>query len=110
MTPPKETAPPASGARTHRVCFPTEHPPVPLPELASLSERLTMVNSPVLFGCRTGICGTCVSRVEALAGELPPPDSDEAELLAVIAPDEPRARLLCRLRLTADIRVEPLHP
>ena len=30
----------------------------------SLSEELTASNSPVLFGCRTGICGTCVVEVE----------------------------------------------
>ncbi len=34
------------------------HAPVLLPEGEALSHALTIQNSPVLFGCRTGICGT----------------------------------------------------
>lgn len=94
----------------HVVSFESSHPPVRLPALANLSEHLTPANSPVLFGCRTGICGTCTSRVEVQgAGSLEAPSPDERQTLLLFV-NEPKARLLCQLRLTADIRVRPLVP
>jgi ferredoxin len=81
-------------------------PPVRLRRHANLSEELDVTNSPLLFGCRTGICGTCLVRVE---GALPPPGDDERELLEVLAPGDPRARLACQLDLVGDITVEA-HP
>jgi ferredoxin len=78
------------------------HPPVWLPRNSNLSEHLTVQNSPVLFGCRTGICGTCVARVD---GDIPPPNDEERDTLESIAPGDPRARLLCQLDLTADIDI-----
>ena len=71
----------------------------------SLSEELTASNSPVLFGCRTGICGTCLCEV---AGELSPPDEDEQEILEVHAPENPKARLACQIDLTNDISLKPI--
>jgi ferredoxin len=86
---------------TCRVRFAGEsHPPVELPPHANLSEHLTVQNSPVLFGCRTGICGTCVVRVD---GAIPPPQDEELDTLDHVAPNDPRARLACQLDLTADI-------
>jgi len=88
---------------TCRVAFEADsHPPVLLARHANLSEHLTVQNSPVLFGCRTGICGTCLVRV---SGELGPPSDDERDLLDLIAPGDPRARLACQLDLIADIEV-----
>ena len=49
----------------HAIEFPnTRYKPVSLPAGAKLSEELTIINSPVLFGCRTGICGTCLVQIE----------------------------------------------
>lgn len=91
---------------THEVSFPgSAHRPVRLPTRASLSEHLTVQNSPVLFGCRTGICATCLSEVEGL---IPPAGQDEREILEIFAPDNPRARLICQVELTADITVRVL--
>lgn len=88
---------------THLVRFSdARYPPLALPDGAVLSEHLSVVNSPVLFGCRTGICGTCLSRVE---GELPPPSADEREVLDIFAPDLADARLLCQLRVRGDLLV-----
>jgi ferredoxin len=87
----------------------TGHPPVQLHSGARLVEHLDVPGSPLLFGCRTGICGTCLVRVEVLDGHrLDPPDEDEAELLAILCPGRPEARLACQLQLTADIDVEPV--
>jgi len=79
-----------------------------LPHGANLSEVLTIENSPLLFGCRTGICGTCISRVEVRAGELPPPAEDEKDVLELLCPNEPKARLACQIRLSADLTIEPI--
>lgn len=88
---------------TCRVAFEGDsHPPVLLARHENLSEHLTVQNSPVLFGCRTGICGTCLVRV---SGALTPPSEDELDLLDVIAPNDPRARLACQIDLTADIEI-----
>jgi len=88
---------------------PARHPSVKLSRGANLSEHLTIENSPVLFGCRTGVCGTCL--IEVLTqerGQLPPPASDESELLEIIAPDKPRARLACQIYLCADLKIQYL--
>ena len=86
-----------------RVRFATgSHPPIDLPEHSNLSEHLTVQNSPVLFGCRTGICGTCVVRVE---GSIPPPKDEELDTLDVVAPGDKCARLACQLDLTRDIEI-----
>jgi ferredoxin len=83
--------------------------PVRLGRGAVLSEHLTIANSPVLFGCRTGICGTCLVEVEAQSnGELEPPSPDEQEMLELFAPDNARARLACQIALRADIRIRYL--
>jgi ferredoxin len=63
---------------------------------------------PVLLGCRTGICGTCIAAVRA-ATPLDPPNEDERELLDLIAPGHARARLLCCLRATSDLVITTLE-
>lgn len=84
------------------------HPALELPEGCRLSERLDMTNSPVLFGCRTGICGTCLIEVVEASQPLAPPSEDEKELLEILAPDRPQVRLACQLDLQTDIRVKYL--
>jgi ferredoxin len=68
-----------------------------------LSEHLTIQNSPVLFGCRTGICGTCVV---SLKGDIPPPNEEEKEVLLVITTNNSDARLACQIDLTCDIEID----
>lgn len=82
----------------------TNYPPVTLNSHTPLANDLTVQNSPILFGCRTGICGTCLVTV---TGETPPPDTDEQELLEVLAPNCPNARLACQLDVTHDLEICP---
>lgn len=77
-------------------------PPLTLPLNAELSRHLTAANSPILFGCRTGLCGTCLVRVQ---GDLPPPGLEEAELLAILAPGDGQARLACQLQAVTDLAI-----
>ena len=78
------------------------HPPVTVPDRCELASHLDIHNSPVLFGCRTGICGICAAVVE---GAHPPADEAEREVLDIEWPREPGARLLCQLRPTSDLTI-----
>lgn len=66
------------------------------------SEVLNSSNSPVLFGCRTGVCGTCLVEVIKGSESLDPATGAEREMLEVFAPDNARARLSCQLKITED--------
>jgi ferredoxin len=86
------------------IAFPTtSHTAVCLPAGANLSEQLTVVNSPVLFGCRTGICGTCLVKIEVGYDSLKHPDKAEREALDIYAPGVSNARLACQIVLNSDI-------
>lgn len=80
----------------------TDYQTLTLEKNSNLSEYLTVQNSPVLFGCRTGICGTCLVVID---GDIPPPSEEEKELLETLAPENSRARLACQLDLTSDIKI-----
>lgn len=62
----------------------------------------------MLFGCRTGVCGTCLCQVTVLKGQLPTPSQDEKELLEIIASDIPDARLACQLHGDATVELKYL--
>lgn len=80
---------------------------IPIEPHQPLADHLTVQNSPVLFGCRTGICGTCLVEVE---GDIPPPTEEEGELLDVLAPDNPKARLACQIDVTGDVVIRAIAP
>lgn len=85
-----------------------QKPPVRLSAGKRLADVLTVANSPLFFGCRNGVCGTCLCAVTVRAGELAGPDADERDVLELLCPDEPRARLACRIKLTADLDIVPI--
>ncbi len=96
--------------KTCKISFPdSPHAPATLPEGANLSENLTIMNSPMLFGCRAGICGTCLIQVEEGYDGLTPPTSDECEALEVYAPGNAKARLGCQVRLTGDAAIKKIR-
>ena len=85
------------------VSFPrTDYPPITLQHHQSLSEHLTIQNSPVLFGCRTGICGTCLVEV---IGDIPAALADEREMLDTVAPNVENARLACQIEITTNVEI-----
>lgn len=81
--------------------------PVAIDSDRPLSIALTLQNSPILFGCRTGICGTCLV---SAAGNLSAPTPEEQEVLDILAPKAPTARLACQIQLTGDCSLTPLKP
>ncbi|WP_445174352.1 2Fe-2S iron-sulfur cluster-binding protein [Microcoleus sp.] len=85
------------------VSFPgTDYPPITLQHHQSLSEHLTIQNSPVLFGCRTGICGTCLVEV---IGDISAALADEREMLDTVAPNVENARLACQIEITTNVEI-----
>ncbi|MFN6571650.1 ferredoxin [Nostoc minutum NIES-26] len=89
------------------ISFPgSDFAPITLECHQNLSEYLTIQNSPVLFGCRTGICGTCLVEV---IGEISPPKLDEQEMLDTLAPYYPHARLACQVDLTANVEIRKIE-
>ncbi|MDR3477449.1 MAG: 2Fe-2S iron-sulfur cluster-binding protein [Gammaproteobacteria bacterium] len=95
--------------KQHKIVF-TDTPfeTVELPEGPFLADYLTAKNSPVLFGCRSGICGTCLIEVTPLEGDLPSPENLEAETLTLCAPSNLKARLACQLNLTTSISLKKI--
>jgi ferredoxin len=71
-----------------------------IPAGQPLAEVLTVQNSPVLFGCRTGICGTCVVGV---TGNVEGASQDELEILELYAVGNPKTRLACQLQVRGDV-------
>jgi ferredoxin len=72
-----------------------------------LAEVLTVQNSPVLFGCRTGLCGTCVVGVVGDVGEA---SVAELEILELYAAGDPLARLACQLHVRGDVVMTSIEP
>jgi ferredoxin len=77
--------------------------PIKIPSGENLSEHLNACNSPILFGCRSGLCGTCL--IEVIEGNLPSPNKDEEEALDVYSPNNPRARLACQLFAESPLKI-----
>lgn len=89
------------------ISFPgTNYLPISLQIYDNLSNHLTIQNSPVLFGCRTGICGTCLVEV---IGDIPAAKADEQEMLDTLAPNIKNARLACQIDLTNDLDIRSLE-
>lgn len=90
-------------ASEFKVQFPgTDFPELKVLEGFSLSRSLDVTNSPILFGCRTGICATCVCIVN---GNGSAAGDDEMEVLELFAPDQPNARLACQVKVDADLEI-----
>ncbi|GEM_PF-772590 len=70
-----------------------------------LSKELDALNSPILFGCRTGICGTCLLTVEEGSENCNTASADELEFLEIVSED-PKARLGCLLKCYGSVKVK----
>lgn len=86
----------------------TKYAPVVLNEGAELSENLTVQNSPILFGCRIGICGTCLIRVheESLDSPLHPRTHNESEFIEGLFPGDSGLRLACQIKINTNIKIK----
>lgn len=80
--------------------------PVDLKEGDCLSEKLTIHNSPILFGCRIGICGTCAIEIVNEEQPLHPRTHDENEFLGAMAPGRDNVRLACQIHINTNIKIK----
>ncbi len=62
----------------------------------SLTEICDEYPTAILFGCRNAVCGTCLIEVTQGMGNISAVESDEQDLLSVLAPDNASARLACQ--------------
>ena len=70
-----------------------------------LSRELDATNSPILFGCRTGICGTCLVVIEEGEENTNDADADELEFLEIVSED-PKARLACKMTCQGPVKLK----
>jgi ferredoxin len=76
----------------------------------NLSEKLNIHNSPILFGCRIGICGTCaIEIVEEDGPSLHPRTHDEVGFLEAIAPGQDKVRLACQIHINTNLKVKKIE-
>ncbi len=86
-----------------------KYEPVELPDEACLSEHLTVQNSPILFGCRIGICGTCLVEVVSQKDPLTKRTENEKEFLDAMLPDRKECRLACQVNINTDIKLKKIE-
>ena len=84
----------------------SDKPDVELNEGECLSEKLTIHNSPILFGCRIGICGTCAVEVVEADAPLHERTHDEKEFLGAMAPGRDNVRLACQIHINSNIKIK----
>lgn len=90
-----------------KIEFPdSDKPAVELKEGDNLAEKLTVHNSPILFGCRIGICGTCAIEVVHQDQPLHERTYDEKEFLGTMAPGRDEVRLACQIKINTNIKVK----
>lgn len=69
-------------------------------DLADRDPKITL-----MFGCRSGACGTCVCTVKKGQDKLLPPSDTEARTLMGIKA-KPGQRLACQLQVNDDLEIE----
>ena len=73
----------------------------------NLGEKLNIHNSPILFGCRIGICGTCAVEVMEVQGEpLHARTHDEIGFLEAMVPGQDQIRLACQIKINTNLKLK----
>lgn len=94
--------------KAFKISFEESFPDVQIARDTPLSEALNVHNSPILFGCRIGICGTCSVEVIEEQG-LHARTAEEAEFLEALCPEKPSSRLACQIRMCADLKIRKIN-
>jgi ferredoxin len=71
----------------------------------SFMEICDEFNTPMLMGCRSASCGTCLVRITEGGDHLSPITESEAILLDVLAEGDPQARLACQCSVQGSISI-----
>lgn len=70
----------------------------------NLKEICEEQDSPILFGCGQGACGSCIVEVEADANSISAMESDEKDFLESMDA-LPGERLACCLTVSGDVKI-----
>ena len=76
---------------------------------SALVDKLDATNSPILFGCRTGICCTCAIRVHNPENCRPQTQVERVFFESVGLEQETDLRLSCQLSAEHDLSVEKVR-
>jgi ferredoxin len=71
---------------------------------STLTDACTTHHLPVVFGCRAGLCGTCLVQVLSGAASLSAPTAHETRLLEVLHAS-PDWRLACQCTVLGHVRL-----
>ena len=72
----------------------------------SLSEVLNVMNSPILFGCRTGVCGTCCVKILEGNENINNMSEEELEIVELFSDDIENIRLACQIKLKGYVKLQ----
>jgi len=88
-----------------KVTFKTDNITVDVPAGTRLAEVADQVEASLPFGCRDGLCGTCIMIVLEGIENLQPMSDDERETLENYEADE-NQRLGCQAVVNGDLVIE----
>lgn len=75
-----------------------------VPEGTDVMSWVDELGASVSFGCRSGMCGTCVVTILEGAAHLPAASREEKETLEM-AGARPDQRLACQLKIFGDVKI-----
>ncbi|MDP3742339.1 MAG: 2Fe-2S iron-sulfur cluster-binding protein [Candidatus Micrarchaeota archaeon] len=92
-----------------RVTFKNDNLTVDVPAGKSLKDVCDENGSSIPFGCRNGVCGTCLSAVNKGKDNISPADDNEKMTLEGFGCQPPEKRLVCQCKMGSgneDVEIE----
>lgn len=89
---------------SHKLSF-TDGTSIDVPNKELLIDCDDIFDTPITFGCRSGVCATCICRVHEGEENLPPKSDEEIDILSTFKGKED-CRLACQLYCTGDVKME----
>ncbi len=85
----------------------SDYPPIEAEKDSLLVDILNTENSTILFGCRTGLCGTClIELINSDSDNLSTKTDEEKDFLEEMYPENKNFRLACQVSLKGDIKIK----
>ena len=89
---------------SHKLSF-NDGTSIDAPDKELLIDCDDIFDTPIIFGCRSGVCATCIVRILEGEENLPPKSDEEIDILSTFKGKED-CRLACQLHLTGDVKME----
>ena len=72
-----------------------------------LIDACQRIGASIPFGCRNGICGTCIMKVNKGLENIAPMEEKEKNTLSMFGAG-PQNRLACQCKINGDVEIEDL--